>query len=170
MQGNRDGDHATYIKLPPNAVWGNLTLLIGYHVMGVGVRCGCSIPRTMALAIALSDLGVGDYWEDVDRYVRNHATATQWMDLDQLRDHAKMAPQHDLQSPRENADHVLERGLGSFIAFSTVTRTSAAVKAGGCCNSNSTQGLYYAWEAIVRFARGTGTVTTVSTSRYSHLS
>ena len=131
---------------------------IGYHVLGIGVRCGCSIPRTMALAIALTDLGLGDYWEDVDRYIRNHATVTQLTDREAIRAYADAAPRHDLNAPMENGDRVIDRAMGSFIAFTNVTNTSAALKAGGCCNSNGTQGLYYAWEAITRRAGDTGIV------------
>jgi len=36
------------------------------------------------LAIRLSDYGVGDYWDDVDQYVRNHLTESQLLRADLL--------------------------------------------------------------------------------------
>ena len=39
---------------------------------------GCAIPRMIGLAIKLSDAGIGDYWEDVDLYIRNHGTEMQF--------------------------------------------------------------------------------------------
>ena len=132
---------------------------IGYYVWGIGVRCGCSQPRMMALAIALSDAGVGDYWEDVDRIIRNHGTATQLLDKEQIRAYAQeRGERHQAGPPSETDENVLDRAFGSFIAFGDVTSTGAEVRSAGCCNSNCTQGLYYAWESIVRFGEGTARI------------
>ena len=128
---------------------------IGYYVWGLGVRCGCSQPRMMATAIALSDAGVGDYWEDVDRIIRNHATATQLLDKERLRAYSQErggAP--TIESPFGTDDGVLDRAFGSFIAYGDVTSTGKELRTAGCCNATCTQGLYFAWESIVRFAEG----------------
>ena len=37
------------------------------------------------LALKLSEMGVGDYWEDVDQYVRNHLTELQITDAEAMR-------------------------------------------------------------------------------------
>jgi hypothetical protein len=42
-----------------------------------------------ALAIRLSDYGVGDYWDDADQYVRNHLTESQLLRADLLQNVSK---------------------------------------------------------------------------------
>ncbi len=55
----------------------------GDHVWG-GNTEPCLIADMTALAIRLSDYGVGDYWDDVDQYVRNHLTEAQLLRADLL--------------------------------------------------------------------------------------
>lgn len=55
----------------------------GDHVWG-GNTEPCLIADMTALAIRLSDYGVGDYWDDVDQYVRNHLTESQLLRADLL--------------------------------------------------------------------------------------
>ncbi len=46
---------------------------------------GCSIADMIGMAIALSDGGMGDYWDDVEMYARNGLVSAQASDLDELR-------------------------------------------------------------------------------------
>lgn len=55
----------------------------GDHAWG-GNTEPCLIADMTALAIRLSDYGVGDYWDDVDQYVRNHLTESQLLRADLL--------------------------------------------------------------------------------------
>jgi hypothetical protein len=55
----------------------------GDHVWGADTE-PCLIADMTALAIRLSDYGVGDYWDDVDQYVRNHLTESQLLRADLL--------------------------------------------------------------------------------------
>ena len=94
-------------------------------------RCEtCEVSDIMALAIRLSDAGVGDYWEDVDQYVRNQFSEQQTMD-----------PENPM---KPNVGYFTITGYPTYI-FNFVA---------GCCTWNGSQGLYYAWDAIVR-NRGT---------------
>ena len=140
--------------------WGRhyLPMGLGYVSSVFKVRCGCSQPRLMALAIMLSDAGIGDYWEDVDRYIRNQATETQILSADALAEHVKYRPPHQLRPPQDSSDRVLERVVGGFLNYATPTMTHDQVKTGGCCNSNCSQGLYFAWDAVTRLTDGTATV------------
>ena len=45
---------------------------------------GCTSGDMTQVAIRLSESGAGDYWEDVDSYVRNHLTEIQLIDVAQL--------------------------------------------------------------------------------------
>ena len=40
----------------------------------------CTVGDMTSLAVRLSDAGVGDYWEDVDQYARNHLAEMQILD------------------------------------------------------------------------------------------
>jgi hypothetical protein len=125
---------------------------------------GCTIADMTALAIRLSDAGMGDYWDDVDEIVRNHLIEQQIVDADLL--HAVSGPESDRDNPfwpehqgfLDGLAHpsqilrgrgVVERLLGTFFVLSNPT----SVKHPWgllCCTSNCTQALYYAWEGIVR--------------------
>jgi hypothetical protein len=135
-----------------------LPMGIGYIPWVIRVRCGCSQPRLLGLAIQLCDAGLGDYWDDIDRYVRNHAVETQALDDHWLRQNAENAPAHHVHAPQETDDHTIDRALGGFMAMGDPTVSSKVVKTGGCCNSNCSQGLYFAWESIVRFANHSATI------------
>jgi hypothetical protein len=88
----------------------------------------CEIADMIALAIRLSDAGVGDYWDDVDRYVRN-----------------QFVEQQHVTGP--------DNAIGSFVIGGQPTYIPEKEVA-GCCTGNGAQALYYAWEAIVRAEDG----------------
>ena len=81
----------------------------------------CGIADMLALAVALSDAGVGDYWDDVDHYVRNQLTEYQFTDPELL---ASIEAAARSKVPKQNVDlkasmggdtrDVRERMLGSF--------------------------------------------------------
>ena len=52
----------------------------------------CTVGDMNYLAVKLSQLGVGDYWEDVDRYTRNQLVEGQVTDADKLRRAAAASP------------------------------------------------------------------------------
>ena len=64
------------------------------------------------VAIKLSDAGVGDYWDDVDQYVRNTIAEDQFVDLELLKREAKRLGFPTHQS-NERGDFTIERFLGS---------------------------------------------------------
>lgn len=68
----------------------------------------------MFLAVKMSDYGVGDYWEDVDQYVRNQLVAQQIIDKEQLIACAAASFPHQAKPPCQDSDHAIERSLGSF--------------------------------------------------------
>jgi hypothetical protein len=93
---------------------------------------GCQIADMTALAIRLSDAGVGDYWDDVDSYVRNHLVEQQ---------HTKPGQKY----------------FGVFCAGTYPTHLRVDDYA-GCCTANCSDALYYAWESISRRGDGVATV------------
>ena len=89
----------------------------------------CSIADIIALAIRLSDFGAGDYWEDVDQYVRNQFAEQQVITPD--------------NPAKPDTGYFVIAGFANYIE----------PRVAGCCTANGCQALYYAWEGIVR-ARG----------------
>jgi hypothetical protein len=104
----------------------------------------------VALAIKLTDAGVGDYWEDIDQYIRNQLVEQQLVDGELLKKVSEGGSQYMIAPPKETSDRVIERNLGAFIGDYnklTVLTNSWVMH---CCTANGTQALYYAWESIVR--------------------
>jgi len=127
----------------------------------------CALGNMIALAIALSDAGICDYWDDVDHYARNQLVEQQICDPDRVQQIAEAArvsqPAREAESLfGVNYDNVLERAMGSFgEATPTVLTDSGGgitVRGYGCCTGNGSLALYYAWEGIVRYRDGMATI------------
>ena len=108
----------------------------------------CTVGDMTCLAVKLSDAGIGDYWEDVDQYVRNHLTESQILDVDRIKEIPKHAPEMPVCS-WEQAENFYERNLGSLCDDATHP-TIATPGFVVCCAYNGFNGFYYAWESILR--------------------
>jgi hypothetical protein len=106
----------------------------------------CAIGDMIILAVKLSDAGLGDYWDDVDYYVRNQFAEQQITDLEQMRKMSGNDPKND---------EVLKRFIGGF---SGAEPTAIPPTVGGCCSANGAISLYYAWHGITRFQDGVAQV------------
>ncbi|MBN1918824.1 MAG: glycoside hydrolase family 127 protein [Verrucomicrobia bacterium] len=125
----------------------------------------CAVADMIFLAIRLTEIGAGDYWEDVDRYVRNQfvenqMTRTDWADPQQI-----MARQTDEARKRiagqiamakkmpgiADERDVMERCLGAWSGWGPANDWVGSERAGimQCCTGNASTFLYYAWNAIV---------------------
>lgn len=144
----------------------------GSHRLGLCPRTGkltegCAIADMIGLAVALSDAGMGDYWDDVSSYTRNGLVSVQVTDAEEL---ARVAAAGKQRSPnadwgghfdgrfregnrgvlagQEIHDRVAERTLGQFGhlygARYQIPQTMS------CCTGNCSQALYYTWEGITR--------------------
>ncbi|MBI4587175.1 MAG: hypothetical protein HY717_24445 [Planctomycetes bacterium] len=125
---------------------------IGWFPEGAatGQHCeACCIADMVGLAVKLCDAGVGDYWEDVDRYTRNQLVEQQFVSAELLRKAAESSALRKASPPRETDDRVIERNIGGFAGHGdiAVLPNSWIMH---CCTGNATQALYYAWEGIVR--------------------
>jgi len=108
---------------------------------------GCGVADTLALAVQLTDAGLGDYWDDVDAIVRNHFIELQITDLERMR---------QAMGGCDHYDEVLRGFLGGFIQAELTMNTNSGVY--GCCTGNGARALYTAWESITRFGKGLATV------------
>ena len=126
----------------------------------VNMMEGCALGDLIALGIRLSDAGLGDYWDDVDAVTRNQLVEQQFTRADRLEEIARYCGEPcacaaDTTPGRCTTDDVFNRGIGLFAGFSQPSSLPNPW-AMSCCTGNASQGLYYAWEGIVRESEEAG--------------
>jgi hypothetical protein len=139
--------------------------LIGNHMEG------CALGDMAGLGIRLSDLGLGDYWDDVDALARNQLVEGQLTRPDLLQN----ASQNATSQCCENAlpgqlvfpEDICSRSLGVYAGFSLPTSLPSPWVM-HCCTCNATQGLYYVWEGTLR-EKGAHAEVNLFLNRISHL-
>ena len=102
----------------------------------------CGLVNMTALAAKLSRAGVGDYWEDVDCYARNHLTEAHFTDVERLLQANKS------RSLTSEERQILERLTGTFAGWGTPSNLDNS-RIMNCCTANGAQGLYYVWDSIL---------------------
>jgi hypothetical protein len=113
---------------------------------------GCPVADMIALALTLSKAGVGDYWDDADRWLRNF-----FAELQLRRDKADKLAQATRNLPAqsvhysETADRVLERNIGAFAGWPGPNEWMHRIGIQHCCTGNCARTLYYAWESILEW-------------------
>jgi hypothetical protein len=110
----------------------------------------CPVAEMIAMGVKMSAAGVGDYWDDVDRWVRNHYAEAQLTSVDWVYRMAERQPGKPVQ-PNEKAEHMPERNLGSWAGWASGndwTLWRAGIM--HCCTGNGTRVLYYVWENMLQ--------------------
>jgi len=114
---------------------------------------GCACGRMLGLAVKLSYQGVGDYWEDVDQYIRNHGTEMQFTPEDkEFLNGLSEGGSPPKNEPGINTDHVVDRFVGGYAG--APDKSVAWL----CCGPHGNMGLFYAWDGTLRHEEGTGRV------------
>ena len=135
----------------------------------------CSTGDMIFLAIKLSELGVGDYWDDVDSYVRNHLVEQQVTDADKLRRAAEAKPILAMWDPKnpvdmiqqpveemgdtyqldpidDSTDNVFERSVGIYLSGAAhpthIPKHHMLFTI--CCSGNAMAAVYWTWESAIR--------------------
>jgi hypothetical protein len=117
----------------------------------VGDLQGCGMGRITGLAVKLTYAGVGDYWEDVDQYIRNGGTEMQFTaeDIPYIQ---KLQAEKPSSPPDPRAETAsLDAVVGSF-AGCTKNRWWL------CCSPHGNMGIFYAWDGILRYSDGVAQV------------
>jgi hypothetical protein len=124
----------------------------------------CEVADMIALALKLSAAGIGDYWDDADRWIRNQFAESQLSRADWIyRIHEgglsfpkRRIPLSQLEESMETADHVPERNVGAFAGWPSANDFFAGHGTGimHCCTGNGARALYYIWEHILEFQSG----------------
>jgi hypothetical protein len=116
----------------------------------------CCTADMIQIAMNLGAAGQGDYWDDVDRYLRNQFAEmqlleSQWID--------RMAATLPTRTPEagDDADRVSKRLLGSFASWASANDWYIEGQPGTtfCCIGNAGRTLYYVWERMIGFQNGT---------------
>ncbi len=126
----------------------------------------CGVADMIAMGLKLIEAGAGDYWDDVDRWTRNHFAEGQllssdWVD-EMVRDRPVKTPlkaeyfPHFFEPGDYTTENVGERSVGGFAGWPSVndwqgheTRSIAQ-----CCTGNGTRTIYYVWENILTHKNG----------------
>jgi hypothetical protein len=120
---------------------------------------GCGCGRLIGLAVKLTDAGVGDYWEDVDLYIRNQGVEMQFTDDDLA--HLRTEQEKDAylrysdigkDSNAPQGEAALNAMLGGF-SFGP-----SKIGWAGCCSPHGNMGLFYAWDGALRCSDGVARV------------
>ena len=124
----------------------------------------CEVAGMIGLALKLSQAGLGDYWDDADRWIRNQFAENQLRRADWVyRMHTggqvyarRRVPASRIDESFETADRVPERNVGAFAGWPSANDFFVGQGAGimHCCTGNATRALYYVWEHILTHKDG----------------
>ena len=114
----------------------------------------CEVANMIGVGVKLAAAGVGDYWDDVDRWTRNMFTEGQLTPskADWLSRLSASQPLSMVDLAYQTTERMAERNVGSFAGWPKANDWYAGVGPGimHCCTGNGTRALYYVWEHIVK--------------------
>ena len=123
-------------------------------------RNGCEVAGLtdmIGLALWLSETGLGDYWDDVDRWVRNMLAESQMLDTQWIHHLPGSADVSRKLPPWQTYDRVAERNLGSWPTgawpngwFDDDSPSSFAFVHGD--TPTATRALYWVWHRILKYS------------------
>ena len=110
----------------------------------------CEVADMVALALKLTELGAGDYWEDVDRWVRNQYVENQ-LTQDKLGTLLRNLNSGGLFRERPVQswnDERVERAVGAFTGGARPNDLGLQLSH-ACCTGNGGRTLYWVWDRIL---------------------
>ena len=119
----------------------------------------CCTADMIQIAMTLTEAQQGDYWDDVDRYLRNQFVEMQLLEGEWIDQLAATFPPTPLETS-DDGDRVSERLIGSFASWASANDWYIGDPQGTtfCCIGNAGRVLYYVWERMIEFANSTLTV------------
>jgi hypothetical protein len=117
---------------------------------------GCPISDMIALSLKLSSHGIGDYWDDADRWIRNMFAESQ-LGPEKAKMMKRMSETYE-KTPipyHATADRVTERNIGAFAGWPAPNKWADHIGIQHCCTGNCTRAIYYIWENILDYKDGT---------------
>jgi len=142
----------------------------------------CEVADMIQLALVMTRHGVGDYWDDADRWIRNMLIEGQLTPdkADRLKQYSAgkpfiprpapaaqaaakkdggefdpMAVQHQGLDPMGvTEESVAERLVGTFCGQPAPNDWEGGAGPAACCTGNGTRAIYYAWKSILSHEAG----------------
>jgi hypothetical protein len=123
----------------------------------------CEVSDMISLALRLSEAGVGDYWDDADRWLRNMLAEAQLLTTDwiyRLVDadwtYPWEMPPSVVDPVTQTADRVPERNLGAFAGWPAANDWYVGMGSGimHCCTANGSRSLFLIWNRILTYKDG----------------
>jgi len=108
----------------------------------------CEVGDMISLAVKLTVAGAGDYWDDVDRWVRNQFAENQLTKSDWIYSMARTMEKRPLEY-NETDEGVGERNIGAFAGWASGNEWALQSGIMHCCTGNCSCALYYVWERMV---------------------
>ena len=118
----------------------------------VGDGQGCGLGRLLGVAIKLTEAGIGDYWEDVDQYIRNQGVEMQFApeDIAYMQEiGAGKPPAPHAEDPCYTTENVYQTAVGGY-SWHAPFKVGTAL----CCSPHGAMGLFYVWDAMMRYQDG----------------
>lgn len=121
----------------------------------------CEVADMIWLALNLTRAGIGDYWDDIDRWVRNVFSEAQLCSIDYFYhipdDYYNQEPEG---KPHQDSNQILLRSLGAFLGWMRpndglkILKTEQGMKIANlgiqhCCTANGARNLYHVWDSIL---------------------
>lgn len=110
----------------------------------------CTLADMLGLAAKLTEAGLGDYWDELDRWLRNQFTAQQLTEdlVEPIYRFSETRPRTPL-GPYEIGGRVVERNVGAWAGWAGPG--DWAIKKGiqHCCTGSASRSLYYVWEHML---------------------
>jgi|GEM_PF-856508 len=116
----------------------------------------CCTADMILLALLLSTGTEADYWDDVDRYLRNQFAEMQMLDAEWVKGLTAIAPKEPLL-PGETREDVAQRCIGTFASWASLNDFYGLVGTEGttfCCTGNATRAIYFVWERMLEYEDG----------------
>ena len=128
----------------------------------------CTTGDMTWLGVKLTEMGIGDYWEDVDQYTRNMLVEQQMTDAGRLQKAVDQMPPLTRENIYEyryakdgmTTDSVIRRNIGAWQSDAsnpTLVRPQT-FRWTICCSGNCPPAMYAAWKGIVRCEGGRAAV------------
>jgi hypothetical protein len=119
-----------------------------WYLPGYQASESCIDGDMLALAVKLSRVGAGDYWDDIDRWIRNHFAEAQLLRPEPVYQLAQDQP-HRSVNENETADRVPERSVGVWAGWASGNEWATWIGIQHCCTGNAPRALYYVWSEMV---------------------
>ncbi len=107
---------------------------------------GCEIGDMIGLAVKMSKAGVGDYWDDADRWLRNQFAEQQVTNGSWIPGVAATQKSKPVES-NETDKGVAESVVGGFLGRAMGNEAGFVMP--HCCTGNCLRAIYYVWENML---------------------